>query len=66
MLLFEADRILKSIYLQLIEDALNDEPLPTAEEIAAKTLEQISEQYNAWIVAFNGFAKQFGIEIEEN
>lgn len=24
-----------------------------------------TEQYNAWIIAFNGFAKQFGVEIKE-
>ena len=24
-----------------------------------------TEQYNAWVVAFNGFAKQFGVEIKE-
>jgi hypothetical protein len=44
MLLIEADKILKSIYLRLVEDVLNDKPLPTAEEIAIKTIEQISER----------------------
>lgn len=44
MLLTEADRILKSIYLRLVEDALNDKPLPTAEEIVMETIEQISKQ----------------------
>ena len=24
-----------------------------------------AEQYNAWIVTFNGFAKHFGVEIKE-
>ena len=44
MVLIEANRILKSIYLQLVEDVLNNKPLPTAEEIAMKTIEQISKQ----------------------
>lgn len=44
MLLTEADRILKSIYLRLVEDVLNDKPLPTVEELAMETIEQISER----------------------
>ena len=44
MFLIEANRILKSIYLQLINDVLNDKPLPTAEEIAMETIEKISER----------------------
>jgi hypothetical protein len=44
MFLIEADKILKSIYLRLVEDILNDKPLPTAEEITMETIEQISKQ----------------------
>lgn len=44
MLLIEADKILKSIYLRFVEDVLNDKPLPTAEEIAMETIEKISER----------------------
>lgn len=44
MFLIEADKILKSIYLQFIEDVLNDKPLPTAEEIVMETIEKISER----------------------
>ena len=43
MLLTEADRILKSIYLQMVKDILNDKPLPTAEEIAIETIEKVQE-----------------------
>ena len=44
MRLIEVDRILKSIYLQMVTDVLNDKPLPTAEEIALKTIEKIQER----------------------
>lgn len=43
MRLIEMDRMLKSIYLQMVKDILNDKPLPTAEEIALKTIEKIQE-----------------------
>ena len=43
MHLIEADSMLKSIYLQIIKDILNDKPLPTAEEIALKTIEEIQK-----------------------
>ena len=42
--LVEIDRMLKSIYLQMVEDVLNGKPLPTAEEIAIQTLERIHEE----------------------
>lgn len=44
MRLIEANRMLKSIYLQMVKDILNDKPLPTAEEIALKTIEKIQER----------------------
>lgn len=44
MRLIEANRMLKSIYLQMVKDILNNKPLPTAEEIALKTIEKIQEQ----------------------
>ena len=44
MRLIEMDRMLKSIYLQMVKDVLNDKPLPTAEEIALKTIEKVQEQ----------------------
>lgn len=44
MRLIEVDRMLKSIYLQMVKDVLNDKPLPSAEEIALKTIEKIQEQ----------------------
>ena len=43
MRLIEIDRMLKSIYLQMVKDVLNNKPLPTAEEIALKTIERIEE-----------------------
>ena len=44
MKIIEIDRMLKSIYLQMVNDVLNNKPLPTAEEIALKTIERIEEQ----------------------
>jgi hypothetical protein len=44
MKIIEIDRMLKSMYLQMVDDVLNDKPLPTAEEIALKTIEKIQEQ----------------------
>ena len=43
MRLIEIDRMLKSIYLQMVKDVLNNKTLPTAEEIALKTIERIEE-----------------------
>ena len=44
MRLIEIDRMLKSMYLQMVKDVLNNKPLPTAEEIALKTIEKMQEQ----------------------
>jgi hypothetical protein len=44
MKVMEIDRMLKSIYLQMVTDVLNNKPLPSAEEIALKTIEKVQEQ----------------------
>ena len=44
MWLTEADRMLKLVYLRLVEDILNDNPPPTIEEIMLEMAEDETEQ----------------------